>query len=341
MKLEKAFEYRTVWMGLAAVWVVWFHSTIIPPGSLLLLLKEYGYGGVDIFMFASGIGCYYSLAKNDNAIAFLKRRFVKIFPTYWCFISLWLLFKLVTSEMPVSAIIGNVLCVQNFSGQGYEFDWYTGAICWFYLLTPLLYRISNRLDSWKTNIGFILFLFICSLIFWGNYSWIIVAARLPIFFIGILFGKMGKEGSLISKWNLLVLDALVLVGIVMLRYFSKHYPNYLWSCGLDWYPFILIVPGFCISVSYLLELMKDNVGKKFLVKIISTIGKYSFEIYLLHMFIFELYGYYFVAAGLVTNRIRYQLCAIALLVPGCVLLNKYKSVVLKMIFTIKDKCKMQ
>ena len=30
--------------------------------------------GVDIFLFASGIGCLYSLKKDDNCSRFIKRR---------------------------------------------------------------------------------------------------------------------------------------------------------------------------------------------------------------------------------------------------------------------------
>ena len=58
-------KYRNVWMALAALWILYYHVSLPTFGCALLhTAKNYGYGGVDIFVFASGLGCYHSLTKR-------------------------------------------------------------------------------------------------------------------------------------------------------------------------------------------------------------------------------------------------------------------------------------
>lgn len=339
MKIERIFNYRNVWMGLAALWIIWFHSGILLPSEALNYIKSLGYGGVDIFLFASGVGCYYSLNKESDSIHFLKRRFMRIMPTYWCVIVVWLLYKTQTQGMPFTAVVGNLLCIQTFTGQGYEFEWYTGTICLFYVLAPLLAQIVDRIRNWKQCAIVVLFLVLFSIPFWGSLDLIIVITRIPVFFLGMYFAKLGRQGGCLSGKMLLILITLMFIGIGLLLYFGTYFKDYLWWWGLDWYPFILIVPGLCVTISYIMEKLGDNLIKKGMETILGFIGKHSFEIYLVQLFIFDIYGTCFVATGVIPNRIRYQLCAIALIVPGCVILNLFKKGAVKVVTWIYDKGK--
>ena len=73
MKINGIIKYRSVWMAIAILWVILFHATVTIDNTALSFIKEIGYGGVDIFFFASGLGCFYSLSKNSNINEFLKR----------------------------------------------------------------------------------------------------------------------------------------------------------------------------------------------------------------------------------------------------------------------------
>ena len=75
---KKILSYRSVWMALAALWVVYHHISLTPPCEFLQVLKSCGAGGVDIFVFASGLGCYHSLKKNPDTLIFIKKRLIKI-----------------------------------------------------------------------------------------------------------------------------------------------------------------------------------------------------------------------------------------------------------------------
>ena len=116
MNLKRVIKYRDVWMGLAILWIVFFHSGIWPASELMTSVKMLGFGGVDIFIFASGIGCFCSLKKNNDSIKFIKRRIIRIIPTYWLFLIGWTIYKVIYNGMSWNAILGNFLCVRSLTG---------------------------------------------------------------------------------------------------------------------------------------------------------------------------------------------------------------------------------
>lgn len=79
--LSSISKYRSPIMGMAIIWVVMFHYRLQAP--ILSVISNYGYAGVDFFMFLSAFGLYYSMSKNDNVMMFYKKRFLRIFPTYF------------------------------------------------------------------------------------------------------------------------------------------------------------------------------------------------------------------------------------------------------------------
>ena len=75
-------KHRSVIMGIAMMMIVLYHQPFSTfPGSALI--HRYGMLGVDIFLFLSGFGIYFSLAKSkDKSIgSFYRRRLVRILPT--------------------------------------------------------------------------------------------------------------------------------------------------------------------------------------------------------------------------------------------------------------------
>ena len=79
-KLEYLFQYRNVWMGLAILLVLFYH-TGLGDNFIMNCIRSLAVIAVDIFIFSSGIGCYYSLSKNSNIVEFIKRRFIKLMPS--------------------------------------------------------------------------------------------------------------------------------------------------------------------------------------------------------------------------------------------------------------------
>lgn len=62
-------KYRSAVMGLAAIWIFVFHEwnntfKMEIPFYIASRIKQFGYGGVDIFLFLSGIGLTYAIGKT-------------------------------------------------------------------------------------------------------------------------------------------------------------------------------------------------------------------------------------------------------------------------------------
>lgn len=287
MTLKEVIKYRKIWMGFAILWIVFFHFGFKLPDPFSVIQSS-GYSGVDIFFFASGIGCYFSYSRDRNPAAFLKRRFVKIMPTYLVFIVIWCIYKVLTVHMDFTAVLGNIFCVQDLTGKPYGFNWYFGAMWIFYLLTPYLVAVADKIKKPLGCVLFCLLLVIFSFPFWKVTSLIIIVTRLPVFFLGMYFAKLSKETDkkITPKF---MTAALLLSAISMAAFFVCFFKLHdeLWDYGLWWYPFIITAPTICICISLICKKLENNsVGKKIL-GAFSFVGSYTFELFLVHKFIFN------------------------------------------------------
>ena len=57
-KLQHISNFRTELMGLAILWIMAFHLEFMQI-PLLPYITQYGYAGVEIFMFVSGFGIFF------------------------------------------------------------------------------------------------------------------------------------------------------------------------------------------------------------------------------------------------------------------------------------------
>ena len=177
--------YRSELMGWAILWIMALHFTFtqIKP---LGFLAQYGFAGVDIFIFVSGFGLFYSLEKNSHIIPFYRKRFLRIFPTYYflgIFASILLYHDNAITYLFRYTTIG-------FWTGGVYGEWYIPSIVFLYLLTPFIKKLYDR----RLFIIIILFVCLCLII-----SYIIVANNYinkgePHFFLlyripSFIFGK--------------------------------------------------------------------------------------------------------------------------------------------------------
>lgn len=287
MKLSKTFQYRNIWLGVAMIFIVLFHSGFMIPVPILQFIKEIGYFGVEICLFASGFGCYYSLEKDSHALRFLKRRAKRLCPVYLCFIIPWLLCKLYVGHFPLSAVLGNLLGVQSLISWDYHFNWYIGCLVVFYILAPYFKQITDTCQSSRSELLVLLMLVLCGIPFWCHDHLIVIVARLPIFYLGMIYAKHAVTGSSISQKSWLLHILASLCGIMTLLFVFFRFPNKVWSYGLCWYPFILIVPGLCMALSKFAFFFETHPRMHWLNALLNTIGSFSFEVYLIHVFLYE------------------------------------------------------
>ena len=318
-------ECRGILMGIAILLIVFFHVVIDNP--FINSIREYCYGGVDIFLFVSGLGCFYSLSKNDNGFQFIKRRLSKLLPMLWIFLIIWWLSRLILNyPIPPIALLGNFLMIQDYANSEFSFNWYLSAILLFYLLAPLLYQTLKR-NKPSAIIVTLLLTVILSIPFFENDSLIVIMSRLPIFYIGMIFGKICKQRKTIHAKHLILLSISAVLGLLIRDLAYVHLKGCLWSYGLHWYPFILIVPAFCIWISILCEKIKNSFVYK-LSRPLNFLGKHTFEIYLCHILLFNSYQL-LIADGKIAQSNLHMLICILLIAPCSILLYLSTKIVLR------------
>lgn len=94
--------YRSLMMGAAAVLVVLCHMHYVVDvhsriGKMIIEICNNGSMGVEMFLFLSGIGLYYSFSKKPKLLDFYKKRISNVYIIYLnysaslCYLALFLL----------------------------------------------------------------------------------------------------------------------------------------------------------------------------------------------------------------------------------------------------------
>ncbi len=334
MKPQAILKFRNAWLGIAMICIMWYHTDFEYSIAVLEFLKKLLYGGVDIFIFASGVGCYYSLSKNSDILEFDKRRFKRFFPTYWCFLIFWFIFKALSDGITFTAVLGNILGVQKLTTQPHVFNWYVSAILLFYILAPHFKSFVDANSSKVKQVLVVTVLILLSIPFWGSNAFTVIVSRIPIFYIGMLFGKRCMSGKEFTRKEFAVYSVGAVVGGAMLLVSVVFFESYLWSHALYWYPFIFATPFLCVLISYMMNFINKFKALAWIEKFLSVVGKYSLELYFVHILVIHS-AKYMIAQGMIEkSNLVYYVCI--LLIPiACVALNLFTKGVLKLCGKIK------
>ena len=292
--INKISKYRDSIMGVAILWVVFHHSGINLPNPIFAL-KRSGFGGVDVFMFLSGLGCVVSLSNNSSIPEFYKRRFIRLYPHY---IPMLIVYSIINPQGSsileyIRIFLGNITGFSFWAMFDQKFNWYILAIPFFYFLTPIFFEILVA----KKTPGMVILLItsmVASICFQGTDTSIAVS-RFPIYIIGMIAGfkliEYRKNPKKQPNNNMMILIYITgffgLIGLVLMNRFKNSMPEGLYNV---FWPFILITPAFiclCASLFGMLEKWKYGRG---LTGVFSFLGKISLDLYLIHIVIFRKLG---------------------------------------------------
>ena len=81
IELANISRYRGELMGAAMLFIILFHVAL-PRENAFFGLRRMGNVGVDMFLFLSGIGLWFSWMKNPSAKHFFIRRYLRIYPAW-------------------------------------------------------------------------------------------------------------------------------------------------------------------------------------------------------------------------------------------------------------------
>ena len=181
MRFKTLFQYRKNMMAAAIVMILLYHTKGAWPEIALKKAAAYFYGGVDIFFFASGIGCFFSYAGRRDPAAFLGRRCERILPVYVPFMLAWITVEALGDGIGIPAALANLFGVHGFMSVKPAFNWYVSGMWLTYLLTPWFVPLAEKADTRLKALAGILALLVFSVAFWGDTELIIIVTRLPIF----------------------------------------------------------------------------------------------------------------------------------------------------------------
>ena len=127
-------------------------------------------------------------------------------------------------------------------------------------------------------------------------SLLIAICRIPVFVLGAVFAryldKDAKDMKVPEAAIVIISNIFMPIGFILVHYLVFVQDKWdKWRYGLFWYPFILIVPGLIIDLGYIGKLAEKTKVTDMAVKAIGQIGKASFELFLVHMFVYEVAAY--------------------------------------------------
>ncbi len=286
LQLSDIFNYRVEIFGFSALMIVFHHlgnrgipgSSVMPEVmkdifSFVLLKANIG---VDIFVFLSAIGLYYSMSKN-SVKDFYLHRFSRVFVTWLVImVPVFIYEDLVLSR---GGIIGFLLDTTTlrywFDHANTNTPWFVPFIIVLYLIYPILYKVDERTKHTGTiillifSVGFVVLGSLLPIQLFSDFSFCF--SRVPIFLFGILIAGPIKNGKGISKitWILIMSGALVLYII----WFFIKLPQ-----GIDMLYGSIVSVGLIAFYSF----VKRNDRLKVSAKLFVFFGAVSLEMYLIH-----------------------------------------------------------
>ena len=294
---QRISRYKGMLMGIAILIVVYGHLFYYHSGltayEYLNVTQWYTVGSVDIFLFLSGFGIYHSLKKNRDPLAFTKRRFSRLLPSYVPFIVAYCGFMLWAGQMNKWQALGNLTTFGWWTRMGAQFNWYIPTQIMLYLLSPLLFGV---IEQYGRKSLLLLGLFILLDAACVDTSLMMGVSRFPVYFLGMYLGAEAAEGRVPSKRHLILAGVLAVFSMVGFYFLVMYRPGWLSKYGFWWHPFLLSTPGCLYFTTWLLEKHEKWWVTRQLNRGLGFLGGKSFEIYLCHLMVYEV-GLYFGVQG--------------------------------------------
>lgn len=272
-------RYRGELMGLAMLFIILFHVWL-PRNDMFFGLRRCGNVGVDMFLFLSGIGLWYSWSKRPSLAQYFIRRYVRVYPA-WLIIACIYYIPRFPKGGNIGDLLGDILINWDFWLHCELHFWYIPTIMMLYTIAPFYMRLIERhtLYRWLPLVAIVW----CVMVQWvipiheavGHLE--IFWSRIPIFFIGINMGRYVMQQHTIER------QSIWLVAIIFLMTFSTCV--YLEQVKHGTFPLfierMLYIPLTITGILLLTHTLMHT--PKWLNTFYRFIGTISLEVYLIHV----------------------------------------------------------
>lgn len=280
---------------ICSMMVLLYHAGVMENGSYF----------VTFFILLSGFFSVYTYKEKDLGVSikYMLCRMKKFFPIHiLAFICSIPLFVDTLCCYAVEKRILVTLCYNTFlqalvpqadfyfAYNGVE--WTMSVLCWCYLVTPLTINILKKIkiDSWKKFLVIVSVVYVFEVVYicifknYENYVWICGVNPLFRFWdyfigccLGCLYINLGEQDK--NKSSFTQVLVLILVFIIYVNVIPKLNPAYCWSLVMTPVSVLIII------VFAMMESQKGFLCNLLANKYFVSLGKRSFEIYMLHLIV--------------------------------------------------------
>lgn len=281
IELGNLSHYRGELMGVAILFIILFHVDL-PRLDTFFGLRRMGNVGVDIFLFLSGMGLWYSWMKQPSARHFFMRRYLRIYPSWLIMACLYYLPRFQGGSDPMKWIdlLGDIGINWGFWLHDELTFWYIPATMMLYCFAPAYMELIKRhpafrwlpvlMIMWCVAVQYILPIHNAVghiEIFWS---------RVPIFFIGINMGEVIRKKTTMEGGTLWLIIIFFVVALSSCLYLEQvrhgRFPLF-----LERMLYIPLTVTSCILLCYAFKRLPARINR-----ILVFLGGISLEIYLIH-----------------------------------------------------------
>lgn len=294
---------RSYMFGLAAFSIIAFHYSydvwkavttgVVMMDESLFYPVFYAYKilirsiGVEVFLFLSGMGLYYSYSKDPDPARFYRKRFTRVLiPYLLCAGPYWYVRDVILREEELIRVPMDFFFITFFK-EGQRMIWFICFIVLGYLFYPLIYRFLYETEKQKQHAGILLtagialpvlyYLLAHDIFVLTN----IASLRIPIFLLGCIMAKPIKEHQTMPMklvWIIIAASFVIRLVTCTLNISSvfARYSASLFSIGLMLF-LVVLMDG------YEQKRQKEQRKENLLMRVLNWAGAYSLEFYLLHV----------------------------------------------------------
>ena len=277
-------RFRAEHMGMAIIFIMLFHVPL-PRADEFYGLYRMGNIGVDIFLFLSGLGLWFSWCKTDRKdfwhsyIQFYFKRLLRIYPAWFIMACAYYIPRFDGKSW--ADLAGDILINWDFWLYDELTFWFIPAIMMLYLFAPPYMQLIRKHPIYQWLV--VIMIAWCMVVQYvtpihqavGHLE--IFWSRVPIFFIGINIGESVRQKRSIdgqALWMILIMFAMPLGASLWLeQHIHGRFPLYIER--------MLYIP-LTVSTILLLNYLFRRTAQ-WLNKSISWFGIISLEIYLVHL----------------------------------------------------------
>lgn len=250
--------YRTEIMGIAICGILMCHlqeNQKLHGESVTMLAKIFvrGCAFVDVFLFLSGIGLYFSYTRNRSLSIFYRKRFMRLMPSYFLIaLPYWIWRDVMISGLGWGAVLADISFF-SFVASGVKQFWFVFEIIVLYAFFPAMYGFIHKenLSAIRTLIAIAISFIVGGVLMlvapeiYMNLK--IAIDRVPIFLLGIFVGDKVKRDETVymKRVATLTVACLFLLALSSLSRFSNFYAPFIYVIysvlGLTLLPYFIIV----------------------------------------------------------------------------------------------------